>query len=168
MGAKQTTMGKILAQLIDAAILRRDIPFGDTERNAKRTLYRVADPAIRFWYRVASPHRSRWRDYSYAEKVALIRDHAGTVFEDACRARHGGSQRYWEGNLELDCVWREGARGPIRVAECKLAALTAPDRTRVLHSLQERWERSKLASRIGEARFEVFDARSLREIAREE
>jgi hypothetical protein len=64
----------------------------------------IGDPALRFWFHVFSPHRTRWPAYDQAERGKLIHDHASTVFEDYCRARHPGAARYWESSLEFDCV----------------------------------------------------------------
>jgi len=162
MGARQTTMSKVLAQLVDAGMLVRDVPFGESVRNAKRTLYRIVDPAIRFWYRVASPHRTRWAGYARAQRTALLRAHAGTVFEDACRALHIGARRYWESDLEFDAVWKdEGRAGAMHVMECKLAMLTAAERRGTEGELAQKWNRSRLARAYTAPVFEVIDGRAL-------
>jgi hypothetical protein len=76
-------------------------------RSTKRTHYRIQDPALRFWFRVYSRHRSRWHDYSIRQKQKLLQDHASTVFEDFCRLQFTDATRYWEGDLEFDLVRSE-------------------------------------------------------------
>ena len=104
LGTAQTNLSRLLQQWLDASILRRELPFGESVRSSKKVLYRIQDPATRFWFRVYSPHRSLWRTYTPAQKRKLIHDHAATVFEDHCRERFPGAQRYWESGVELDLV----------------------------------------------------------------
>ena len=162
LGTPQTNLSRLLAQLLDASILSRELPYGETVRSSKKTLYRIGDPTLRFWFRVFSPHQSRWATYAKAEKRKLIHDHAASVFEDHCRARFPGSGRHWEGNLELDLVAPDpdDARGVV-VAEVKWRRLSVSERKTVLRQLAGKWARSTLAARHPKVRFEVLDAGSL-------
>lgn len=47
-----------LANLCDLGFLRREVPFGLTLRDTKRTRYSLGDPLLRFWYRFVDPNRS--------------------------------------------------------------------------------------------------------------
>ena len=53
-----TSLSRPLKRLIELGLVRRDIPFGCDEKGNKRTLYRLADPFLRFWYSFALPHYS--------------------------------------------------------------------------------------------------------------
>lgn len=159
LGTAQTNLSRLLQQLLDASILTRELPFGESVRSTNKTLYRIQDPTMRFWFRVFSPHQSRWRTYALADKRKLIRDHAATVFEDVCRARFPGAQRYWESNVELDLVAPDpDNRQGLLVAEVKWHRLTAAKRKSVLSQLKSKWLRCSLHSRYQKVRFEVFDA----------
>lgn len=57
-----------LQRLVDLGLVRRDRPFGDSERDGKRTLYRIADPFMRFCHRFVVPNRSRLE----ARKVSQV------------------------------------------------------------------------------------------------
>ena len=117
---------------------------------------------MRFWFRVFSPHQSRWRSYAAAEKRRLIHDHAATVFEDVCRARFPGAQRYWESNVELDLVAPDpGERRKLFVAEVKWRRLSVAERNNVLRQLESKWSRCSLRARYPNARLDVLDARVL-------
>jgi uncharacterized protein len=162
MGTRQTNLGRLLQQLLDASILTREMPYGESIRSTKRVLYRIQDPATRFWFRVYSPHQSRWTGYTAAEKRQLIHAHAAGVFEDFCRARVPESRRYWESGLEIDLV------GPspddpetLLVAEIKWRRVSAAERRRLLTALEAKWSRTAIASRYPRARFDVIDATSL-------
>lgn len=148
MGTRQTNLSRLLQQLLDVSILEWEIPFGESVRTTKRTLYRIHDPTLRFWFRVFSPHRTRWHRYSVAEKTSLLRDHAATVFEDCCRNQHPDAARYWEGDVEFDFV-REETPGTLVVTEVKWRYLSAAERNRVVKCLQENWEKSDLSRSKG-------------------
>lgn len=159
LGTAQTNLSRLLQQLLDASILTRELPFGESMRSTKKTLYRIQDPTMRFWFRVFSPHQSRWRTYETPEKRKLIRDHAATVFEDVCRARFPGAQRYWESNVELDLVAPDPDNGKrLLVAEVKWRRLTVAERKNVHRQLESKWSRCSLRSRYPNARLDVLDA----------
>lgn len=163
LGTAQTNLSRLLQQLLDASVLAREMPFGESVRTTKKILYRIADPTMRFWFRVYSPHQSRWQSYTPEEKLKLIHEHASTVFEDACRARFHSASRYWEKDIELDIVAQDPdkAKG-LLVAEVKWRKLSAAERRHVLTQLQQKWARTALSQRHAEVRFEVFDAAELR------
>ncbi len=164
LGVPQTNLSRLFAQLVDASILARELPWGESSRTTKRVLYRVADPATRFWFGVYSAHRSRWPSYPVALRRRLIHEHASTVFEDHCRARLPGAQRYWEAGLELDLVAPDPEDGGgLVVAEVKWRRLSASERKTVAAQLREKWSRSTIGGRGHKARFVVLDATSLTE-----
>jgi len=159
MGTAQTNLSRLLQQLLDASILTRELPFGESVRSTKKTLYRINDPTMRFWFRVYSPHQSRWRTYAATEKRKLIHDHAATVFEDFCRARFADGQRYWERDIELDLVAPDPNDAKrLFVAEVKWRSLSAGERKNTLRQLESKWSRGALCARYPRVRFEVLDA----------
>ncbi len=106
-----------------------------------------------------SPHQSLWRTYTNEHKRKLIHDHAATVFEDFCRARFPGSQRYWEQNIELDLVASDPEDNrQLLVAEVKWRRLSAAERKQVLRQLEHKWAHCSLRSRHPQVRFAVLDA----------
>jgi len=157
MATKQTNLSRILQQLLDASLLERELPFGESARAIKKTLYRIHDPTLRFWFRVYSPHRTRWRRYTQREKNQLIHEHAATVFEDYCRSQYPDAARYWEASIEFDFV-RLAKPGHAIVTEVKWRHLTEADRAQIIGGLREKWSRSALATRLQTADFEVLDA----------
>ncbi len=161
LGTAQTNLGRTFQQLLDASVLEREIPFGESLRSTKKTRYRIKDPALRFWFQVFSPHRTRWRAYGRAEKEKLIHDHAATVFEDYCRLKHPSAARYWEANVEFDFV-REAGKQAV-VSEVKFKRLSATERRRIEARLAANWQRSALADRFQGATYEVIDISALEE-----
>lgn len=159
LGTAQTNLSRLLQQLLDASILVRDLPFGESIRSTRKVLYRIDDPTMRFWFRVFSPHRSLWQTYPKAQKRKLIHDHASTVFQDVCRSAFPGARRYWESDLELDLVAPdpEDASGLV-VVEVKWKRLTAAEHRRVQREVEEKWSRCALRERHPRVRLQVLDA----------
>ena len=159
LGTAQTNLGRTLQQLLDASLLEREIPFGESLRTTKKTHYRIGDPALRFWFRVYSPHRSLWHRLTIEEKTKLLHDHAATVFEDYCRSRHPDAARYWEAGAEFDFLRKDG--DGVVVSEVKFKKLTAAEKTGLKKQLAEKWKSSAAAHRYPRATFEILDASEL-------
>ena len=159
LGTAQTNLGRTLQQLLDASLLEREIPFGESLRTTKKTLYRIGDPALRFWFRVYSPHRSLWHRLTIEEKTKLLHDHAATVFEDYCRSRHPDAARYWEAGAEFDFLRKDG--DGVVVSEVKFKKLTDAEKTGLKKQLAEKWKSSAAAHRYPRATFEILDASEL-------
>jgi hypothetical protein len=156
LGTAQTNLGRTFQQLLDASVLAREIPFGESLRSTKKTRYRIQDPALRFWFQVYSPHRTRWPAYGREERLKLIHNHAATVFEDFCRAQHPEAARYWEANVEFDYVRDE--RGRAIVSEVKFKHLPVGERRQLEQHLAAGWQQSALSRRFRDVSFEILDA----------
>ena len=53
-----TNLSRPLKKLIDLGFLERDIPFGTDEKSSKKSLYKIADPFLTFYYQFVVPNRS--------------------------------------------------------------------------------------------------------------
>ena len=53
-----TNLSRPLKKLVDLGFLKKDVPFGIDEKNAKKSLYKIADPFIAFYYQFVVPNRS--------------------------------------------------------------------------------------------------------------
>lgn len=53
-----TNLSRPLKKLIDLGFLERDMPFGVDEKNTKKSLYKIADPFMAFYYQFVVPNRS--------------------------------------------------------------------------------------------------------------
>lgn len=166
VGVAQTGLAKVLYALMDCGFLNRAVPLGQSERNPKNVLYTISDPSLRFWYQVYSPHKSRWRSYSSAERTRLIDQHASSVFEDCVRSRHPEGRRYWERSGEFDMVRpaKPGGRldAGVIVSEVKFRLLPERERSALLADIKARWHRTEASRRWPVSRFEVIDVSWLR------
>ncbi|MFH1981875.1 MAG: ATP-binding protein [Pseudomonadota bacterium] len=160
LNTAQTNLSRLFQQLMDASILTRELPYGESVRSTRKILYQIEDPAMRFWFGVFSPHQSRWASYPPEQKHRLIHEHASWVFEAYCRSRYPGAARYWERDLEIDMVAPD-PDNPSRLmaAEVKFKKLTAGESKAILDRLKSKWAASSMAKRHPAPRFEVFDTR---------
>ena len=53
-----TNLSRPLKKLVDLGFLEIDVPLGIDEKNAKKSLYKIADPFMAFYYQFVVPNRS--------------------------------------------------------------------------------------------------------------
>ncbi len=85
-----TALSRPLQRLQDMDLVHRELPFGEETRGGKRTLYKISDPFLRFWFRYVEPNRSRLGAglSTIVEKEILERlgHHVGEIWEELARA----------------------------------------------------------------------------------
>jgi hypothetical protein len=98
----------------------REVPFGESEKSSRRSLYRIADPFLRLWFRIVAPHRAYLAAARRPQRIALLKKHWPSLvadsWEELCRAMVpelrlpdmgtcGPASRWWHGNApEWDVV----------------------------------------------------------------
>jgi hypothetical protein len=117
LGRPATSMSRPLDRLLGMGLIRREIPFGETEKGGRRSLYKIDDPFFRLWFRVVAPHRgplaSGTRQTRKAWLARFWDDLVAQAWEDLCRRQIpklaadgalGGrgpwktAARWWKGN----------------------------------------------------------------------
>ncbi len=116
IGIAATSLGRPIQRLQELGLVAREQPFGESEKRGKRSLYRIADPFNRMWFRVVAPQRASLAVSEKAARIASWRRHAGHLsaqsWEDLCRASvprlripsvrrpipWGPARRYWRGD----------------------------------------------------------------------
>lgn len=162
LGIRQSSLSGPLRILQDTALLGKDTPFSEQEGKSKRALYYISDYPIRFWFRVYSPHRSRWPLLDARQQQILIHEHASGVLEREFIKQHPGASRYWEGSLEFDCVRHHPTiRDQVIISEIKHKNLTSAERDRIGKSLKENFQKSRLAKKFKLGGAEVLDTRDV-------
>jgi AAA+ ATPase superfamily predicted ATPase len=132
-----TGITRTLAELQYLGYVRRETPFGSDERRGKRSLYRLADPFLRLWFRTVAPHRGSLRTATPAVRRGFLRTAwpqlRAAAWEELCRAaiprlaRANApllpAARSWAaGAAEWDAVSMTADGDLCVVAECKSAA----------------------------------------------
>jgi uncharacterized protein len=152
-----TSLTRPLRRLVDLELVRRDIPFDTPERTGKRSLYRIADPFLRFWFGFVEPHRSLLESRRLAPVERFIARsfpaHVAGVWEDLARESvpvlrcHGRdwkpAARWWGPGtdrkpLEIDIVAESIEGSALLVGEVKWGE---EDAERLLSELRRKAER---------------------------
>ena len=85
-----TSLGRPMQRLLDLGLVHREMPFGSSLRDTKRTLYKVSDPFLRYWFRYVEPAWSRLEARQFEAVAADIggtfAHHVAGVWEDLARA----------------------------------------------------------------------------------
>ena len=148
LGQPAPSLARPLSRLGLLELVRREQPFGASERSGKRSLYRIADPFLRLWFRVVAPHRSMLAAAPRERRLELWRAARPSLFsetwEELCRLAVPRLARVQEGWLPAARLW--GAGGP----EWDVVSTTS-DGTSVLLGEVKWHEGVATASRIREA-----------------
>jgi uncharacterized protein len=139
IGWKATSLSRPLQRLTELGLLRREVPYGESEKTTKRSLYRLDDPFVRLWFAVVAPHRARLATNDRRARLSLLRSHwprlIAFTWEELCRAlvtrldrrttlgRAGAwqpAQRWWHGNApEWDLVSESADGKQVLLGETK-------------------------------------------------
>ena len=158
-----TNLSRPLAKLLDLGYLEKDIPFGESAKSSKKSLYQIADPFLSFYYRFVPDNRSFIEmDRRLPLEAALdsqLASHIGYWWEHLCRDAVSGNRidgivfgkasRWWgkvliEGeekprDVELDIVAESIDGKSILIGECKW---TTGENGRVLTNQLEKLAKS--------------------------
>lgn len=122
LGKPATSLTRPLSRLLELDFVVRETPFGADERNGKKSLYRLADPFLAFWYRLVQPNLSAFARVPPMDVWRPLREpyrqHVADVFETLARRAAprlkggvgwGEAKRWWGAGrdgipLELDIV----------------------------------------------------------------
>ncbi len=123
LGKPATSMTRPVARLVELGVLRRETPFGTSPKASKRSLYKIDDPFLRFWFRLVEPNRSLLNagDFPRVSREVLsgLPGVVSAAWEDLARMSvprmkiagksWGAASRYWgpgsdRAPLEIDVV----------------------------------------------------------------
>jgi len=158
LGKPATSLSRPLQRMLEMDLVERETPFDASPRSSKRTLYRIADPFLRYWFRFVQPHRSRLEARQIAgvetEISSRFGHHVGEVWEELARAgvprqelfgrTWGPAGRWWGSGLdrrplEVDLVAESAEKDAVLVGEVKWAS--PRDVGRLLKELGRKAER---------------------------
>lgn len=137
-----TNLSRPLKKLIDLGFLSKDIPFGSDEKNTKKSLYKIADPLMAFYYQFVVPNRSfieLGRRLPLKQALtAQFSKYVSLQWENLCRDAvtgnpidgvvYGKAQRWWGSvlnadkkteQLEFDVMAESCDKKYLLVGECK-------------------------------------------------
>ena len=137
-----TNLSRPLKKLIDLGFLEKDVPFGIDEKNAKKSLYKIADPFMAFYYQFVVPYRSfieLGRRLPLEQALAAhFQEYVGMHWEKLCRDAvtgnmvngivYGKAKRWWgpvldekkaPEQIEIDVMAESLDKKYLLVGECK-------------------------------------------------
>lgn len=137
-----TNLSRPLRKLVDLGFLEKDVPFGTDEKNAKKSLYKIADPFMAFYYQFVVPNRSfielERRLPIEQALTAHFSEYVSMQWEKLCRGAvtgnlvngivYGSAKRWWGSVLnenkrpeqvEFDVIAESLDKKYLLVGECK-------------------------------------------------
>ena len=150
-----THLARPLNRLIQLGYLTREIPFGESLKSSKRTLYKVADSFMNFFFSFVSPNLSRLElgltEQVYENMAPKLNTFFAHEWENLCRRSvpmapisglsFGQAFRWWGPNIngeimELDLVAESVDKQHLLVGECKWTDVI--DSTPILQELSRK------------------------------
>jgi hypothetical protein len=84
-----TSLTRPLSNLIELGYIKRELPFGENIKSTKRTLYKLNDNFLTFWYRYIQPNKSLLEmdliDEVFSECEKFFSFHHSEIWEELAR-----------------------------------------------------------------------------------
>ncbi|GAB6057131.1 ATP-binding protein [Desulfonatronum parangueonense] len=138
LGKPATHLSRLLGVLIDLGYVRRELPFGESVRSTKKTLYKIDDPFLNFFFTFLVPNKSRLEfglvDQVWGDIIRQYDQYLSGTWEHLCRSavpflefdekRFNPSTRWWGAGLdgkamELDLVAESVDQSTLLIGEAK-------------------------------------------------
>ncbi len=139
LGKPATSLARPLTTLIDLGYIRRELPFDENVKSTKRSLYKINDPFLNFYFTHVLPHKSLLQmgltDKIYSTIKKDLSKYISTIWEDLARQsvpymnlnniQWGQAARWWgntgENNtpVEIDIVAESMDKKHLLVGEAK-------------------------------------------------
>ena len=161
-GEIATNLSRPLAKLISLGYLTKEIPFGENEKSSKKSLYKMNDPFMNFYFQFVAPNRSFIEIGRIRSVLSHLDNHfpayVGDYWEKLCRETVSGNEidgimygmaRRWWGNvskderIELDVVAESLDKKYLLVGECKWT--TGENSDQLLAQLREKAQKLPFA-----------------------
>jgi AAA+ ATPase superfamily predicted ATPase len=178
LGKPATSLTRPLMRLQELDMIVRETPFGADERNGKKSLYRLSDPFLAFWFRFVQPNQSALENAPLSvietQLAATSSQHLAWVFETLARAsvpfldvagQTWGEGRRWWGNgsdgtpMELDVIAESTGKKSLLVGVAKMS-VTPAEVERIRRELYAKAQRLPFARHYQHIEATVFAAKT--------
>ncbi len=138
LSRKSTDLGNPISKLIQLGYVGREVPFGENPKNSKKSLYKLNDPFLNFYYRFVVQQQSligQGRSEMVWKYISdNFTDFVAAEWEKLCRHAVTGNNLFgidwnvasrWWGNvtkdkqIELDVVAESMDKKSLLIGECK-------------------------------------------------
>ena len=157
LGKPATHISRPLDKLIQLGYLKRETPYGTSPRSGKKSLYKISDPFITFYFTFVESNLSRLElgliDQVYRSITPKLSHYVANEWENMCRTcipfeplngiEFNAAARWWGTNIngdkmELDLVCESLDKKYLLVGECKWSTINNPER--LLYELRAKAE----------------------------
>jgi len=144
LGKPATQLSRLLGFLIDLGYIRREMPFGESVRSTKKSLYKIDDPFLNFYFTFLVPNKSRLEfglvDQVWNDIRGQYDQYLSILWEELCRRiipfmlfegkRFNPAARWWGSGMdgkpmELDLVAESNDKSSILLGEIKWQTKTS-------------------------------------------
>ena len=173
-----TSLTRPLSRLLDIGLVSRELPFKAPSRSSKKSLYRIRDPFLAFWFRFIEPNRSRLEAGNLESVVDEIEKtiaiHQGIIWETLVRDSipllpiekilWRPARRWWGAGtdrklLEIDVAAESVDGKSLLLGEVKLTA-NAKASDKSIRELQNKAARFPLAGNYDRVVMKIFAVQS--------
>ncbi len=99
IGEPVTSLSRYIDRLIELDLILRELPYGTDPVNSKKSLYKIKDPFLRFWFKVVAPKRSVFSQVSTPIRYQWLQEDLPDLFsitwEELCRQAVPGLSQEW-------------------------------------------------------------------------
>lgn len=150
-----TNLSRPIENLIQLGYIKRDLPFGEPEKNSKKGIYRISDPLMNFYFTFLAPNLSRLElgltDLVFNSFESRIQGYVSSEWENICRQsipmqpingiNFDIAGRWWGSNIkkepvELDIVSESVNKEYLLIGECKWSKIN--DCSAILYQLKQK------------------------------
>jgi len=150
-----TQLSRPIENLINLGYLKREIPFGEHEKNSKKGVYKIAEPFMNFYFTFVVPHMSRLELHLIDPVFELIQSrlsqYVSREWENLCRKcvsmapidgiQYDMAYRWWGNNglntpMEIDVVAESIDKKHLLIGECKWSDIS--DAEALMENLNQR------------------------------
>jgi len=133
-----TQLNRPINNLIQLGYLKREVPFGEHSKNSKKSIYKISDPFMNFYFNFVVPNLSRLEigltDVVYQNIESRLNIYISREWENLCRSSvpvlpiegiHFDTAYRWWGNnsngkqMEIDVVAESIDKEYLLAGECK-------------------------------------------------
>jgi len=144
LGKPATQLSRMLGFLINQGYIRREVPFGESVRSTKKSLYKIDDPFMNFYFTFLVPNKSRLefdlKDQVWEEIEKKYDQYLSEIWEELCRKaisfieiegkRFYPASRWWGSGvdnktMEIDIVAESLDKGTLLIGEVKWSDKTS-------------------------------------------
>ena len=82
-GQPATSLGRPIQRLLELDLVLKEIPYGSLEHHSKRTLYKIKDSFLRFWFDIVASRRSHFAQIPPSTRKQWLKENLQYFFSNA-------------------------------------------------------------------------------------